>query len=104
MTETPDTPGEIPAETPTESSPAAKRRIKMIVGGAVTFILAALIAVAVLFSSSKSGGECDAWLKAKADYLNQVPPIQIETQSDAIEFDGKVSVGGKTFTRPDSCK
>ena len=104
MTETPETPGEISAETPSESSPEAKRRLKMVIGGAVAFILVALIAVAMLFSSSNSGGECDAWLKAKADYLKQVPPIQQETESDAINFDGKVVVGGQTFTRPESCK
>lgn len=104
MSENPETPGGTPAESSAEPSPEAKRRLKMVVGGAVAFLIAASIGVALLFSSGKGGGECDAWLKAKADYLKQVPPIQQETQSDLINFDGKVVVGGKTYTRPDACK
>ncbi len=108
MSDSPESPGEIsagePAETSAEPSTEAKRRLKTVVGGAIAFVIAALIGIALLFSSSKSGDECDPWLKAKTDYLKQVPPIQQETQSDLIDFEGKVVVGGKTFTRPDACK
>ena len=108
MSETPETPEGTSEGAPegasAEPSPEAKRRVKLIAGGAVAFIVAALIAVAILFSSAKSGSECDPWLKAKSDYLKQIPPIQQETASDAINFDGKVVVGGQTFIRPDSCK
>jgi len=98
MDETPETSNE------TAASPEAKRRLKMVVGGAVAFVLAAAIAIALVFSSSKSGPECDQWLKAKSDYLKGVPPIQQETASDSIDFDGKVVVGGQTYVRPESCR
>ena len=104
MSETPEIHGETPPEGPDERSPEAKRRLRIVIGGAVAFVVAALIAVAILFSSGKSGSECDAWLKAKSDYLKQVPPIQLKTESDLIDFTGKVVVGGKTYTRPASCK
>jgi hypothetical protein len=93
-------------ETPETSNeaPEAKRRLKMVVGGAVAFVLAAVIAIALLFSSSKTGPECNDWLNAKAAYLKDVPPIQQETASDSVNFDGKVVVGGKTYIRPSTCK
>jgi len=99
MDEAPKTPNERPATTP-----EAKRRVKLIIGGAVAFVLAAVVAIALLFSSSKSGPECDGWLNAKAAYLKGVPPIQQETVSDSINFDGKIVVGGKTLIRPGTCR
>lgn len=108
MSETPDGPKETPEakspEATPEASPEAKRRLKRVVVGAVAFVLVALIAIALFFTSSKSGPSCDAWLKAEADYLAQVPPIQQKTVSDGINFDGRFVFNGKTYVRPSGCK